>query len=323
METSAVGARGVEPGVVLRPPTDLPFPQSSWLRRQKSCTSGRVAISSGNVPPWSCSAMSRRSWPILKLRRVCIGTPTPCGSGAGAGLTAPSCWKTSPDGAHSLVFPPLDHAVVQAIACMVVDETARPLRRPSLGDLPGRACRTLSRPISRSTVWRRRPTVLPSGAFGWSITGRRLVVKPPSNACSRRIPRRCWCIPLYRPAGSTRGKSTFRWGHERSCPPMILPAGRKWNHGCGSTRTCGTHDYALARGTSRGKNCSSFSTALKPGKWLSARPSQLRRHQGKWPELGPSNPTGICETDHLASPRPRFTPRFWPSDDGRRPVPRL
>jgi hypothetical protein len=155
METSAVGARGVEPGVVLRPPTDLPFPQSSWLRRQKSCTSGRVAISSGNVPPWSCSAMSRRSWPILKLRRVCIGTPTPCGSGADAGLTAPSCWKTSPDGTHSLVFPPLDHAVIQAIACMVVDETARPLRRPSLGDLPGRACRTLSRPISRSTVWRR------------------------------------------------------------------------------------------------------------------------------------------------------------------------
>jgi hypothetical protein len=124
-------------------------------------------------------------------------------------------------------------------------------------------------------------------------------------------------------SGLNQGESTFRWGHERSCPPMLLPAGRKGNHGCGSTRTCGTHDYALARGTSRGKNCSSFSTALKPGKWLSARPSQLRRHQGKWPELGPSNPTGICETDHLASPRPRFTPRFWPSDDGRRPVPRL
>jgi hypothetical protein len=52
-------------------------------------------------------------------------------------------------------FSPLDHAVVQAIACAVVDETARLLRRPSLGDLPGRACRTLSRPISRSTVWRR------------------------------------------------------------------------------------------------------------------------------------------------------------------------
>jgi hypothetical protein len=53
-------------------------------------------------------------------------------------------------------FSPLDHAVVQAIACAVVDETARLLRRPSLGDLPGRACRTLSRPISRSTVWRKR-----------------------------------------------------------------------------------------------------------------------------------------------------------------------
>jgi hypothetical protein len=98
--------------------------------------------------------MSSRSCPILKLRRVCICTPTPCGSGADAGLTAPSRWKTSQDGAHSPVFPPLDHAVVKAIACEVVYETARPLSRQSLGDLTVRACRTLSRPISRSTIWR-------------------------------------------------------------------------------------------------------------------------------------------------------------------------
>jgi hypothetical protein len=49
---------------------------------------------------------------------------------------------------------PLDHAVVKAIACEVVYETARPLSRQALGDVTIRACRTLSRPISRSTVWR-------------------------------------------------------------------------------------------------------------------------------------------------------------------------
>jgi hypothetical protein len=140
--------------VVLRQPTDLPCPQSSWRRRKKLCTSGRFAIGSGNVPPWSCASMSRRSCPILKLRRVGICTPTPGGSGADAGLTAPACWKTSQDGAHSPGFPPLDHAVVNAIACEVVDETASPLSRPSLGELTVRACRTLSRPISRSMVWR-------------------------------------------------------------------------------------------------------------------------------------------------------------------------
>jgi hypothetical protein len=44
--------------------------------------------------------------------------------------------------------------VVKAIACEVVYETERPLRRPSLADLAARAGRALGKPISRSTVWR-------------------------------------------------------------------------------------------------------------------------------------------------------------------------
>jgi DDE superfamily endonuclease len=154
MDISAVGAKGVRPCVVLCQPTDPPFPQSSWLRRKKSCTSGPLAISSGNGPHWSCSSMTSRFCPILKPRCVWICTPTLCGSGADAGLTATLGWKTSQDGAPSPVFPPLDHAMVKAIACEVVYETARPLSRQSLGDLTARACRTLGQPISRSTVWR-------------------------------------------------------------------------------------------------------------------------------------------------------------------------
>ena len=60
----------------------------------------------------------------------------------------------SQDGAPSPVFPPLDHAVVKAMACEVVYETARPLSRQALGDLTIRAGRTLGQSISRSTVWR-------------------------------------------------------------------------------------------------------------------------------------------------------------------------
>ena len=42
-------------------------------------------------------------------------------------------------GRHARFFPPLDHAVVKALACAVVSHTHQPLSRQSLVDLPGRA----------------------------------------------------------------------------------------------------------------------------------------------------------------------------------------
>jgi transposase len=51
-------------------------------------------------------------------------------------------------------FPPLDHALIQALACEVVAETEQPLSRQSLADLTERAKQTLGRKVSRSTVWR-------------------------------------------------------------------------------------------------------------------------------------------------------------------------
>lgn len=51
-------------------------------------------------------------------------------------------------------FPPLDHAVVQALACEVIYETERPLSRQSLADLTARAHTALGKRISRSSVWR-------------------------------------------------------------------------------------------------------------------------------------------------------------------------
>ena len=52
------------------------------------------------------------------------------------------------------LFPPLDRALIQALACEVVAETERPLSRQSLADLTDRAKQTLGKRVSRSTVWR-------------------------------------------------------------------------------------------------------------------------------------------------------------------------
>ena len=51
-------------------------------------------------------------------------------------------------------FPPLDHAVVKALACELVSQTHQPLSRQSLADLTCRAHQALGKPIGRSTVGR-------------------------------------------------------------------------------------------------------------------------------------------------------------------------
>jgi len=52
------------------------------------------------------------------------------------------------------LFPPLDQALIHAMACEVVAQTKEPLSRQSLADLVRRAQATLDKKISRSTVWR-------------------------------------------------------------------------------------------------------------------------------------------------------------------------
>jgi hypothetical protein len=61
---------------------------------------------------------------------------------------------TSPGAAARPPFPPLDKAVVKAIACEAVFDDQVPLSRQSLADLTARARRALGKPISRSTLWR-------------------------------------------------------------------------------------------------------------------------------------------------------------------------
>jgi hypothetical protein len=74
-------------------------------------------------------------------------------------VTSP--WTTCPDAGASRSFPPLDEAVIKAIACEAVFRTELPLSRQSLADLTGRACQALGKPVSKSTVWR----ILDAGAI--------------------------------------------------------------------------------------------------------------------------------------------------------------
>jgi hypothetical protein len=63
-------------------------------------------------------------------------------------------WTTSQAEAARPIFPPLDHALVKAVACELVAETKQPLSRQSLADVTARGRTVLGTPISRSTVWR-------------------------------------------------------------------------------------------------------------------------------------------------------------------------
>ncbi len=74
--------------------------------------------------------------------------------GAAAGRRGTFAWKTSQGGAARPIFPPLDHALVKAVACELVAETQQPLSRQSLADVTARSGKVLGKPISRSTVWR-------------------------------------------------------------------------------------------------------------------------------------------------------------------------
>jgi hypothetical protein len=85
-------------------------------------------------------------------RSVCPLDKCNVGEGAGPPEISPSTIIL--DVAERPLFPPLDQALIQAMACEVVAETNEPLSRQSLADLVRRARTTLGKQISRSTVWR-------------------------------------------------------------------------------------------------------------------------------------------------------------------------
>jgi DDE superfamily endonuclease len=77
-----------------------------------------------------------------------------CNAGEAAGPAAIFPSKIRPGEGANPLFPPLDQALIHAMACEVVAETEEPLSRQSLADLVRRSQTTLSKKISRSSVWR-------------------------------------------------------------------------------------------------------------------------------------------------------------------------
>jgi hypothetical protein len=88
----------------------------------------------------------RPKWLACRLGR--------CSAGDDGGSLAILLSPIVPDAAASRIFPPLDRALVQAMACETVAETKLPLSRQSVADLTSRAGETLGKAISRSSVWR-------------------------------------------------------------------------------------------------------------------------------------------------------------------------
>ena len=77
-----------------------------------------------------------------------------CNVGEVAGLVAIFPSKINRGAGANPLFPPLDQALIHAMACEVVAETEEPLSRQSLSDLVRRSQTTLGKKIGRSTVWR-------------------------------------------------------------------------------------------------------------------------------------------------------------------------
>jgi hypothetical protein len=75
-------------------------------------------------------------------------------AGGSAGPPATSASRICPDAAEGRLFPPLDRALVQALACEAVVETQLPISRQSVADLTDRARQTLGKAVSSTTVWR-------------------------------------------------------------------------------------------------------------------------------------------------------------------------
>src|SRR5947207_3495643 len=127
---------------------------SSWPRPARLCAGGRLPLRSGSGPLWPVSSRNSRSSGTLLRPRKRACARSRCAAGAAAGRAATFPWRISRDAGASPPFPPLDQAIVQAIACEVVCATEQPLSRQSLTDLTQRVRTALSKPISRSSVWR-------------------------------------------------------------------------------------------------------------------------------------------------------------------------
>jgi hypothetical protein len=154
MAVASAFARGCLPCVVPYRAIGLSSHRHSWSRRQRLPAKGLCRTSCANEPPWSCSWLNNRWCPTARRHSGCNSIRGLCAVGDTVGPRGTWLWTTSRDGAAKRIFPPLDHALVKAVACELVAETQQPLSRQSLADVTARVRKVLGTSISRSPVWR-------------------------------------------------------------------------------------------------------------------------------------------------------------------------
>jgi hypothetical protein len=154
METAWLVARGRTPCLVHSRCTVRPSPPSSWPKPSNSCGPVPPPLTSGNVPVSPCSFRNCPPSPTSKPVSTWRFTPTRFAAGDSVGPVGSSPLLTNRAGGVKPPFPPLDRALVAALACERVAQTQVPLSRQSLGDLARAATDELGKPISRATVGR-------------------------------------------------------------------------------------------------------------------------------------------------------------------------
>jgi hypothetical protein len=154
MAVAIAFAKGCLPCVVPYRATVLSSHRRFRSRLERSSGNGPSRTSCGNGPPWFCSYLTNRWCPTSRQHSGGSSIRVRCAVGDTVGPRGTFPWKTSQDGAARRIFPPLDHALVKAVACERVAETKQPLSRQSLAAVTARSHNALGKPISRSTVWR-------------------------------------------------------------------------------------------------------------------------------------------------------------------------
>src|SRR5262245_28521908 len=152
--TESAFAKGCQPCVVPYRATVQSSRRRSWRRLKSWHSTGPLPIRYGNEPDGVSSCTNNPWCPTARQRRTSSAIDGRCNGGVAGGPRGTFAWKTNRGGAVRPVCPPLDHALVKAVAGELVVEAKPPLRRQSLADMTGRVRRALGQPISRSTGWR-------------------------------------------------------------------------------------------------------------------------------------------------------------------------
>jgi DDE superfamily endonuclease len=130
------------------------FPRNSCKRHAIPSGDARPAYGPFSVFAWRCSCVTSHGCAPKPPRNASAYPHAKCSVGDNVGREAISPLTIALDEVASPLFPPMDEALIRALACETVAETGLPLSRQSLADLTSRAQETLGKAISRSTVWR-------------------------------------------------------------------------------------------------------------------------------------------------------------------------